>query len=71
MTHTRQIMKEITEKSKVNTNRFPKSININGKTIKKNTRIAEEFNKHFTNVGPSLASKIKTHGKHLRVFYFL
>ena len=70
MTHTRQIMKEITEKSEVNTNRFPKSININGKTIKKNSRIAEEFNKYFTNVGPRLTSKIKTHVKTFEGFLF-
>ena len=38
-------MKEITGKSKVDSNRFPKSINVNGKFVKINSRIAEEFNK--------------------------
>ena len=41
MTRTWKIMKEITVKCKVNSNRFPKSINVNGKSIKKNSRIAE------------------------------
>ena len=35
MTRTWQIMKEITGKSKVNSNRFLKSINIKGKSIKR------------------------------------
>ena len=37
------IMKKITGKSKLNSNRFLKSINANGKAIKKNNHIAEEF----------------------------
>ena len=41
MTPTWKIMKEITGKCKVNSNRFPKSINVNGKSIKNNSRIAE------------------------------
>ena len=45
MTRTRQRMKEMTVKSKINSNRFPKSINVNGKSIKKKNSIAEEFNK--------------------------
>ena len=53
-------MKEITGKSKFNSNRFPQSINVN-ETIKENSHIAEEFNKYFTNVGSNLASK--THHK--------
>ena len=59
MRPTWQIIKEITGKCRVNTHRFPKSIDVNGKSIKKNNRIAEEFKKHFTNVGPNLASKIQ------------
>ena len=62
-------MKEITGKIRVNCSRFPKSINVNGKSIKKNSRIAEEFNKYI-NVAPNLASKYKAHPKHLRIFYF-
>ena len=46
-------------KNKVNSYRFRKSINVNGKTIKKNSHIAEGFNKCFTNIVPNLASKIK------------
>ena len=38
-------MKEITGKSKLKSSRFPKSISANGKAIKKNGHIAEEFNK--------------------------
>ena len=63
-------MKEITGKSKVNHNIFPKSINVNGKSVKKNSRIAEEFNKHFTNVGPNLASKIQSTYKTFEDFLF-
>ena len=47
MTRTWQKMKEITGKSKVNSHRFHKSINVNEKSIKKNSRIAEEFNKYL------------------------
>ena len=57
-------------KCKVNSNRFPKSINVNGKSIKKNSRIAEEFNKYFTNVGPNLASKIQNTSKTFEDFLF-
>ena len=63
-------MKEIAGKCKVNSNRFPKSINVNGKSIKKNNRIAEEFNKNFTNVGPNLASKIQNTSKTFDDFLF-
>ena len=70
MTRTWQITKEITGKSKVNSNKFPKSINVNGKSIKKNSRIAEEFNKYFINVGPNLASKIQNKSKTFEDFLF-
>ena len=63
-------MKEITGNCKVNSNRFPKSINVNGLSIKKNGRIAEEFNKNFTNVGPNLASKIQNTPKTSEDFLF-
>ena len=63
-------MKETMGKCKVNSNRFPKSINVNGKSIKKNSRIAEEFNKYFTNVGPNLASKIQNTSKTFEDFLF-
>ena len=70
MTRTWQKMKEITGKSKVNSHRFHKSINVNEKSIKKNSRIAEEFNKYFTNVGPNLASKIQNTSKTFDDFLF-
>ena len=66
----RQFLSEITGKRKVNSNKFPKSINVNGKSIKKNSRIAEEFNKYFTNVGPNLASKIQNTSKTFEDFLF-
>ena len=56
-------MKEITGKCKDNSNRFSKSMNVNGKSVKKNNRIAEEFNKYFTHVGTNLASKIQNTSK--------
>ena len=58
-------------KSKVNSNRFSKSVNVNGKSIKKNSHIVEEFNKYFTNVGPNLASKIQNTSKTFEDFLFL
>ena len=64
-----QIMKDITGKSKFNSDRFPKSINVNGKAMKKNSHITEEFNKYFINLGRNLASKIPKHLKHLKIFY--
>ena len=70
MTRTWQRMKEMTGKSKLNSNRFPKSINDNGKSIKKKNSIAEEFNKQFTNVGPNLASKIQSTSKIFEDFLF-
>ena len=45
MTRTWQIMKKISGKNKTNSNRYPKSINVNGKSIKKNSHIAEKSNK--------------------------
>ena len=58
MIRTWHIMKEITGKYKVNSIRFSKSINVNGKHIDMNSQIADEFNNYFTYVGPSLARKI-------------
>ena len=58
-------------KSKVNSNRFSKSINVNGKSIKKNSHIVEAFNKYFTNVRPILASKIQNTSKTFQDFLFL
>ena len=69
MRRTWQIMKEITGKCKVSSNRFPKSINVK-KVYKKNNRTAEEFNKYFTNVGPSLASMIQNTSKTFEDFLF-
>ena len=54
-------MKEITEKSKINSNQFPKSGNVNKKSIKKNSHIAEEFNKYFTNIGSNSGQQDTKH----------
>ena len=70
MTRTWQIMKEITGTSKVNSNRFPKSINVDGKSIKENNHIAGEFNKYLTNVEPNLATKSQNTSKTLEDFLF-
>ena len=56
--------------SKLNSNRFPRSINVNGKAIKKNSHIAEEFNKYFANAGSNLASKIQSTSKIFEDFLF-
>ena len=63
-------MKETMGKCKVNSNRFPKSINVNRKSIKKDSRIAEELNKYFTNVGSNLAIKIQSISKTFEDFLF-
>ena len=62
-------MKEITREMKLNSNRFPKSINVNGNAIKMNSHITEEFIKQFTNVRPNLASKVQNTSKNLEIFY--
>ena len=63
-------MKEITGKCKVNSHSFPKSINFNGKSLKMNNRIAEEFNTYFKNVRPNLAGKIQNTSKTFEDFLF-
>ena len=37
---------------------FPEFFNINGARITDKQQIADEFNKYFTNIGPSLANEI-------------
>ena len=56
--------------SKVNSNKCPRSINVNGKSRKQNSRIAEEFNKYFTNLGPNMGSKIENTSKTFEDFIF-
>ena len=68
--YTWKVIKEITGKSKLNSDRFPKPINVNGKPIKKNSRIAEEFNKYFINVWLNLADKIQKTSKTFKSFLF-
>ena len=63
-------MKDITGKSKFNSDRFPKSINVNGKAMKKSSHIAEEINKYFINVGQNLASKTQKIAKTFEDFLF-
>ena len=63
-------MKEITGKNKVNSNRFSKSINVNGKLTKKTSHIAKEFNKYFTNVGPNLTRKTQNTSKTFEDFLY-
>ena len=65
---TCQIVKEITGKSKLN--KFPKSINVNNKTITKNIYIAEDLKKYFMNVWPNLASNIQNLSKTFKDFAF-
>ena len=57
-------------KGKVNSSRFPISRNFNGKSIKNNSHITEEFNKYFTNLGPNLASKMQNSSKIFEDFLF-
>ena len=64
MKRTWEILKEI------NCNRFLKSINFNGKAIKKNSQIAKDFNKYFVNVGTVLANRIQNTSKTFEDFLF-
>ena len=57
-------------KGKVNSSRFPISRNFNGKSIKNNSHITEEFNKYFTNLGPNLDSKMQNSSKIFEDFLF-
>ena len=43
-----------------NSNSFPSYFLLNGKKITNNNEIAENFNKFFTEIGPSLSNKIVT-----------
>ena len=65
-----ETIKEITAKSIVDSNRFPKSVNVNGKSVKKNSPISEEFNKYYTNLCIDAYKLYKMHStsKHLRTF---
>ena len=64
-------MKEITGKSKLNSNRFSKSINVNVKAIKKSNHIAQKFNNEFfiPVQGQICSARYKRHLKHLEIFY--
>ena len=70
MKRTWQMMKEIIRKSKLISNWFSKSINFNGKAIKKNSHIPEELDKYFTNVGANVDSKIQKAFKTFEDFQF-
>ena len=66
MRRTWKIMKEITEKHKHSSIKFPNPIN--GKAVTKSFNIVEEFNKYFNNFGPSLADKFQSKSKLLGNF---
>ena len=51
-------MKEITGKQKTKSNLLPWEIKVDKTIIQNPQEIAEEFNKYFTSVGPTLAWKI-------------
>ena len=51
-------MKEIIGKQKTKSSSLPKAIKTKQGITEKKSEIAKEFNKHFTSVGPALASKI-------------
>lgn len=70
MRNWRQILKEITRKSKYNSNRFLKLINANDKAVRKNSHIVEELDKYFKNLGPNLARKIQNICKTFEDFLF-
>ena len=55
---TWQVMKEISGKQKTKSNLLSQEIKVDKTTLQKPQEIAEEFNKFFTSVGPTLAGKI-------------
>lgn len=57
MRKTWKTINEIISKSK-NSNSFPDEFNINNETVNDNQTISNEFNKYFSNVGPSFSAKI-------------
>ena len=63
-------MKEITGKSKINSNKFPKSINVNGSLFKSIVALQRNSINTFPNVGPNLASKIENTSKTFEDFLF-
>lgn len=56
-------IKKFTGKSKLNSTRFPKSVNANGKSIKNNSHIANEFDKYIASVEPNSVSSIQNTSK--------
>ena len=57
-------MKEVIGKKKIDNNNFPKIIIIDDKEISNENKIADKFNKFFTEIGPKLSSKIDNSNKH-------
>ena len=55
--NTRETINSLLSATK-NDKSFPKFFNMNGERIKDKRQIANEFNKYFTNIGPSLANEI-------------
>ena len=51
-------MKGITGKHKTKSNLLPREIKVDKAIIQNPQKIAKEFNKFFTSVGPTLAGKI-------------
>ena len=68
MANNEKITKKFTGKSKLNSTRFPKSINVNGKSIKNNSHIANEFNKYIASVEPNSVSSIQNTSKTFKDF---
>ena len=68
MANNEKITKKIIGKSKLNATRFPKSINANGKSIKNNSHIANEFNKYIASVEPNSVSSIQNTSKTFKDF---
>ena len=61
-------MQEITRKSNIYHENFPKSLHIKKTSIIDKNVIADRFNKFFVIVGPNLAAKILPSYKHLEPY---
>ena len=65
---TWQVMKEITGKQKLKSNLLPRETKVDKAIIQNPQKIAKEFNKCFTSVGPTLAAKIPNNEKSFKDF---
>ena len=60
--NTWKVIKEVTNKTTTKT-QMPEFVKVDGKILTEKKDIANKFNNFFTNIGPSLASKMSAYGE--------